>query len=158
MSQIKYFFLLIVVNSWILLSSQTLSIIKEDTCLRNYSIQKNLNHILFPKNKIKKSMSPFSPEPLLLSPRTRASRAICPLFSQRRCSGLRPQSLATTTRSRRGGGRQGRQAQAAQATARRPSLQLSLPETSGVGPPHRGRTNSRPQGIEPRKHVRSRRP
>ena len=55
MSQIKYFFLLIVVNSCILLSSQTLSIIKEDTCLRNYSIQKNLNHILFPKNKIKKS-------------------------------------------------------------------------------------------------------
>ena len=55
MSQKKYFFLLIVVNSCILLSSQTFSIIKEDTCLRNYSTQKNLNHILFPKNKIKKS-------------------------------------------------------------------------------------------------------
>ena len=55
MSQIKYFFLLIVVNSWILLSSQTLSIIKEDTYLRNYSIQKKLYHILAPTNKKEKS-------------------------------------------------------------------------------------------------------
>ena len=53
MLQKKNYLLLIVVNSCILLSSQTLSIIKEDTYLRNYSIQKKLYHILAPTNKKK---------------------------------------------------------------------------------------------------------